>query len=222
MEANAEPRAADRAGLLRRGVRLNAVLLVWNVIEGLVAVGFGIVAGSVALITFGIDSFIEVMSAAVVTWRLWREIQGASGERTERLERNAARIAGSLLLFLAVYVVIDAGRRLLGYGEEAGESIPGIVLTAVSGLVMPLLGWAKLRVAGGLGSRALRADAVETLASAWLSGATLIGLSLNAAFGWAWADPVAALAILPLLIRDGLEGLRGESCAADCEQPFAR
>ena len=131
MEATSEARAIDRTGLLRRGVRLNAVLLTWNVIEGFVAIGFGLVASSVALITFGIDAFIEVTSAAVVTWRLWQELHGASAERTERLERTAARVAGSLLLILAVYVVIDAGRRLLGYGEEAGESIPGIVLTAV-------------------------------------------------------------------------------------------
>lgn len=225
METISEPRAADRAGLLRRGVRLNVVLLTWNVVEGFIAVGFGLVASSVALITFGIDSFIEVTSAAVVTWRLWRELRGASAERAERLERTAARVAGSLLLILAVYVVIDAGRRLFGYGEEAGESIPGIILTAVSVAVMPLLGWAKLRVADRLGSRALRADAVETLACAWLSAATLLGLSLNAAFGWAWADPVAALAILPLVIREGIEGLQSASCgegfddAADPTRP---
>ena len=212
MESTTEPEATNRLGLLRRGVRLNAVLLTWNVIEGFVAVGFGLVASSVALITFGIDSFIEVTSAVVVSWRLWRELRGASAERAEPLERTAARIAGSLLLLLAVYVVIDAGRRLLGYGEEAGESLAGIVLTAASLVVMPLLGWAKLQVADRLGSRALRADAVETLVCAWLSAATLIGLSLNAALGWTWADPIAALAILPLVIREGIEGVRGEVC----------
>lgn len=204
--------AAGRETLLRRGVALNSVLLGWNVVEGVVAVGFGLLASSVALVTFGIDSFIEVSSAAVVTWRLWRERRGASAERTERLERTASRVAGSLLLLLAVYVAIDASRRLLGYGEEAGESLPGIVLTALSLAVMPLLGWAKLRVAHRLGSRALRADAIETLTCAWLSAATLLGLTLNAAFGWTWADPVAALAILPLVVREGVEGLRGESC----------
>ena len=216
MEDAAVP-TADRETLLRRGVALNSVLLGWNVIEGVVAVGFGWIASSVALITFGIDSFIELSSAVVVTWRLWRELRGASAERTERLERTAARVAGSLLLLLAVYVVIDAGRRLLGYGEEAGESLPGIVLTALSLAVMPLLGWAKLRVADRLGSRALRADAVETLACGWLSAATLLGLSLNAVFGWTWADPVAALAILPLVIREGIEGLRGESYWVGCD-----
>ena len=202
----------DRSTLLRRGVRLNALLLAWNVVEGIVAVAFGLIASSVALIGFGIDSFIEVTSAAVVTWRLWRELTGASSEKSERLERTAARIAGSLLLLLAVYIVLDAGRRLLGYGAEAEESIPGIVLTAASLIAMPLLGTAKLRVADRLGSRALRTDAFETLACAWLSAATLLGLSLNAALGWAWADPLAALVIVPLVIREGLEGLRGESC----------
>ena len=205
--------SVDRPALLRRGVRLNVVLFAYNALEGIIAIGFGIAAGSVALIGFGFDSLIELTSAAVVTWRLWRELQGQTAEHAERLEQRTAQLAGSLLLLLAAYILVDAGRRLLGYGAAAEESYVGIGLTALSLIVMPLLGRAKLRVAEKLDSRALRADSVETLACAWLSAATLVGLSLNAAFGWAWADPLAALVVVPWLIHEGIEGLRGESCA---------
>jgi divalent metal cation (Fe/Co/Zn/Cd) transporter len=142
---------------------------------------------------------------------LQAELSGrADEERAEVLERRAGRIAGTLLLGLAAYIVIDAGRRLVGFGEEARESMVGIVLTAVSLVVMPFLGWVKLRAATALRSGALRADAYETIACSWLSLTTLAGLVLNAAFGWWWADPLAALAVVPLVVREGLEGLRGE------------
>src|SRR3990172_1434540 len=114
------------------------------------------------------------------------------------------------LLRLAAYIIVDAGRRLFGFGAEAQESKVGIVLTAISLVVMPLLGWAKLRTATSLRSGALRADAYETITCSWLSLTTLAGLLLNAAFGWWWADPLAALAIVPLAVREGLEGWRGE------------
>jgi cation diffusion facilitator family transporter len=200
-----------REQLLRQGVRLEVATVGWNVIEGIVAVAAGALASSVALIAFGMDSFVETTSGAVLWWRLRAELTGGEDpERLERIERRAARVAGSMLLALAVYIVIDAGRRLLGFGEEARESRLGIAVTAVSLAVMPLLGWAKLSTAGALGSRALRADAYETIACAWLSLTTLAGLVLNAALGWWWADPVAALAIVPLVVREGLEGWRGE------------
>jgi divalent metal cation (Fe/Co/Zn/Cd) transporter len=127
----------------------------------------------------------------------------------------ASRAAGALLLLLAAYILIDAGRRLLGFGAEAEQSLVGIVLTAISLVVMPVLGWAKLRTARQLGSRALRADAYETIACAWLSLTTLTGLVLNAAFGWWWADPLAALVLVPLIVREGLEGWKGECCDDD-------
>ena len=111
---------------------------------------------------------------------------------------------------LSVYIVVDAGRRLFGFGSEAEESRLGIVLTAISMIVMPVLGWAKLRTAVALHSGALRADAYETITGSWLSVTTFLGLVLNAAFGWWWADPLAALAIVPLAVREGLEGWRGE------------
>ena len=201
----------DRAAFLRRGVLFQAASVGWNIVEGVIAVAAGAPASSVALIGFGIDSFVETASAAVVGWRLRAELAGdLDDERVERLERGAGRIAGALLLCLAAYIVIDGGRRLLGFGAEARESLVGIVLTVVSSVVMPLLGMAKLRVARGLQSRAMRADAYETMACSWLSLTTLAGLLLNAAFGWRWADPLAALAIVPLVVREGLEGWRGE------------
>jgi divalent metal cation (Fe/Co/Zn/Cd) transporter len=201
----------DRTRLLRRAVWLEATTVGWNIIEGIVAIAAGVLASSVALIGFGVDSFVETASGAVVGWRLRAELSGSTDEaRAERLERRAGRIAGTLLLGLAVYLVIDAGRRFLGFGMEAQESIVGIVLTAIAGAVMPALGWAKLRTARALRSAALRADAYETITCSWLALTTLAGLILNAAFGWWWADPLAALVIVPLAVREGLEGWRGE------------
>jgi divalent metal cation (Fe/Co/Zn/Cd) transporter len=200
-----------RTAILRRGVLFQAASVGWNIAEGVIAVVVGAPAASVALIGFGIDSFVETASAAVVGWRLRAELAGnLDDERVERLERGAGRIAGALLLGLAAYIVIDAGRRLLGFGAEARESLVGIALTAVSAVVMPLLGMAKLRVARELASGAMRADAYETMACAWLSLTTLAGLLLNAALGWWWADPLAVLAIVPLVVRERLEGWRGE------------
>jgi cation diffusion facilitator family transporter len=201
-----------RQQLLRRGVWLEVATVTWNVIEGVIAVAAGALAHSVALIAFGVDSFVETTSGAVLWWRLRAELKGGHDpEQLERIEHRAARVAGAMLLALAVYIVIDAGRRLLGFGAEAQESRLGIALTAVSLVVMPLLARAKLRTAGALGSRALLADAYETLACTWLSLTTLGGLVLNAALGWWWADPMAALAIVPLVVREGLTGWRGET-----------
>lgn len=205
----------QRAKLLRRGELLEAATVAWNVLEGIVAVVAGVLASSVALVGFGIDSFVETASAAVVGWRLHAERSGhVDEERAEVLERQAGRIAGVLLLGLAAYIIIDAGRRLLGYGPQARESVLGIVVTAIALVVTPFLGRAKLRTAAALGSGALRTDAYETMTCAWLSLTTLVGLVLNAALGWWWADPVAALAIVPLVIREGLEGWRGEDDSA--------
>jgi divalent metal cation (Fe/Co/Zn/Cd) transporter len=203
--------SVQRPQLLRRGILLEAATVGWNVIEGVIAVSAGVLASSVALIGFGVDSFVETTSGAVVWWRLRAELVGhLDDERAEALEHRAGRTAGALLLGLAAYIVIDAGRRLLGFGAEPRESLLGMWLTAISLVVMPLLGWAKLRTAAALRSGALRADAYETIACSWLSLTTLAGLLLNAAFDWWWADPLAALAIVPLVIREGLEGWRGE------------
>jgi divalent metal cation (Fe/Co/Zn/Cd) transporter len=200
----------ERKRQVRRGLRLSLFTVVWNVLEGIVAVASGVAAGSVALVGFGVDSFIETASAVVVGWRFSYEMSGRSQEQTEKAERWASRAAGLLLLVLALYILLESGRRLLGFGREPGPSFIGIALTAISVVVMPLLGRAKLRMADRLGSSALRADAFETITCAWLSATTLSGLAVNAIFGWWWADPLAALALIPLIVREGLEGLRGE------------
>jgi divalent metal cation (Fe/Co/Zn/Cd) transporter len=194
--------------LLRRGVTLDGVTVGYNALEGIVAIAAGVTAGSVALTGFGIDSVIEVTSGALLWWRLRAELGSAPLGPT--VERRAARGAGFLLLALGVYIVTESARRLLT-GNRPETSLVGIVLTALSLIVMPLLARAKLNVAARLGSRALRADAHETIVCAWLSATTLLGLGLNAGLGWWWADPVAALAMLPLIIREGIEAWRGEA-----------
>lgn len=201
---------SGRDRLLRTALGLAAGTILWNLAEGGIAVAAGVQADSVALLGFGLDSFIETASAAIVAWRVLAELRGADPERAERAERVTGRLAGGLLLLLSVLVLAEAVRHLLGFGGEVRPSTPGLVLTGVSVAVMPLLGWTKLRVARALESRTLRADAFETITCAWLSLTTLLGLVLLSAFGWSWADPLAALVLVPLIFREGLEGWRGE------------
>lgn len=201
---------------LKKGLWLESFTIVWNVLEGLIAIGAGLMANSVALVGFGVDSFVETTSAAVLFWRLRGELHAKELEHAEQVERTAGKIAGSLLLVLAAYIVVDALRRLFGYGENAEGSGIGLVLTGISLVVMPVLAWQKLNTAKELGSKALRADAYETITCIWLSVTTFIGLGLNAWLGWSWADPVAALLVVPLVVREGLEGLRGECDSCNC------
>lgn len=199
---------ASRTSFLKRAVALESGTVAYNALEGLIAIVAGIVAGSVALTGFGVDSAIEVTSGALLWWRLRAELGSAPLGPT--VERRAARGAGILLLALGVYIVAESARHLLT-GHRPEVSLVGIVLTTLSLIVMPLLARAKLTVAAKLGSRALRADAHETIVCAWLSATTLLGLGLNALLGWWWADPVAALAMLPLIVREGVEAWRGEA-----------
>jgi divalent metal cation (Fe/Co/Zn/Cd) transporter len=198
----------DRVALLRRGIALEGVTVGYNALEGMVAIVAGIAAGSVALTGFGVDSVIEVTSGALLWWRLRAEL--GSAPLGPAVERRASRGAGFLLLALGVYIV-TASTRLLLMRNHPESSLVGIVLMALSLIVMPLLARAKLGVAARLGSQALRADAHETIVCAWLSATTLLGLGLNALLGWWWADPVAALAMLPLIVREGIEAWRAET-----------
>jgi cation diffusion facilitator family transporter len=207
-----KPQQIDRTKSLKQGLWLEAFTIAWNIVEGVIAVSAGLVSNSVALISFGIDSFVETTSAGVLFWRLKSELNGTEPENAERVERKAGKIAGALLFVLAAYIVIDATRRLLGFGESAEGSAVGLILTTVSLVVMPLLAWRKLKTAKALNSKALRADAYETIACVWLSATTFIGLGLNAWLGWSWADPLAALLVVPIVVREGLEGWRGEEC----------
>jgi cation diffusion facilitator family transporter len=200
----------ERLRLVRLGFYLSVFTVAWNVLEGLIAILSSYFSGSVALFGFGVDSFIESTSGIIIGWRFYFEIKGRSGEQTEKVEKLAARLAGILLLILALYLLVESGRRILGFGREPEPSLVGIILTIISLLIMPILARSKLKTAGQLASKALHADAYETIACAWLSATTLTGLLLNAAFGWWWADPVAALVLVPLIAREGMEGLRGE------------
>ncbi len=201
----------DRARWVRIGAWCTVFTLVWNVAEGVIAVWAGELADSVALVGFGINSFIETASAAVIAWRLLAERHGDAA-RSAMVEQRAGQWMGGLLYLLAVYLVAESGRRLLGAGPEARESTVGLVLTAVSLMVMPALFLLKRRVAKELNSSAVRADGIQTLACFWLSVATFVGLALNAALGWTWADPLAALVLVPLIIKEGSSAWRGEGC----------
>ncbi len=204
------PEKQQREALLRRGVLLAVLSVCWDLVEGLVALAAGAASSSVALVGFGVDSLIETASAVIVGTRFAYEMKGVSAERAERAEKIASCIAGILLLLLAVYLLIDSSIRLFGRGVEPRPSFAGIAISALALVVMPLLGRAKLKTAALARSPALRADAYETITCAWLSFATLAGLGLNAVLGWWWADPLAALVLVPLIVREGLEGIRGE------------
>lgn len=199
---------SSRETLLQRGLRLEALTIAWNVIEAVVAIGAGWVAGSVALVGFGLDSTIETIAASALYIRLRAEMKGATEEQAEAHEVRALRIVGITFFALALYIVYEAGSTLW-LREAPAESPIGIALAALSLAVMPILAWAKLRTGKALESRALIADAKETIACSYLSLTLLLGLGANALFGWWWADPVAALAMLPWVIREGREALEG-------------
>jgi len=199
-----------RAGLLRRALQLEYLTVGWNVLEGAIAVGAALAAGSVALLGFGIDSFVECVSGATLIWRLRAE---ASGRRDEGaiqvVERRAERLVGVSFFLLAGYIAFDAVTTLLA--QERPEASPvGIAITAISIGVMLWLASAKRRMAANLGSRALAADAEQTQACWYLSIVVLAGIGLNALLGWWWADPVAALGVVILLAREGREAWGGE------------
>jgi divalent metal cation (Fe/Co/Zn/Cd) transporter len=202
--------AADPA-LVRRGLWLNYATIGYNTLEAVVSVAAGLVAGSVVLLGFGIDSVIEVSSSAAAQWRLRAERDPQSRERIEYL---TVHVIGWLFLALAIYIAVDAGRSLW-LRERPDQSIVGIVILALSVIVMPLLARAKRGVAAGIGSRALTAEAMQTSLCAYLSVIALSGVVLNAVLGWWWADPVAALGMVPVIAREGLHGIRGD---AECEE----
>lgn len=190
---------------VRRGRRLEYFTIGWNLIEALVSLAAGVRAGSISLIGFGIDSMIECSSGGVLLWRL-RE-----GELGALREQRALQLVGWSFLALAGYVAGDAAWAL-ARREMPEASYLGIVIAALSLVVMPLLARAKRRVAADLSSQALVADSRQTDLCAWLSAILLAGLTLNAAFGWWWADPVAALGMAPIIAKEGLEALRGRHC----------
>ena len=205
--------SASRSALVQRGLALNYLTIGYNVLEAIVALGAGIVSGSVALVGFGLDSVIEVTASGAAQWRLRADLDPV---RRAHAERTTLRIIGWSFLALAAYVVFDSANALLRR-EPPERSIVGLVLLALSAIVMPVLARAKRRVARAMTSRALEADAMQTSLCAYLSVIALAGVALNTALGWWWADPVAALAMVPIIAKEGVEGVRGEAhCEDDC------
>lgn len=187
---------------LRKALRIEYFTITWNVIEAVIAIGAGIVAGSIALVGFGFDSSIEGFAATVVIWQL-------RGEQNEDRERRALRLIGITFFVLAAYVIFESVRDLITQSEPETSTV-GIAVAVVSIIVMPSLGLAKKRLAEKMNSPVLRADAAETFLCSWLSLILLVGLLLNATVGWWWADPLAALGIAWLAFREGREAWSGE------------
>jgi divalent metal cation (Fe/Co/Zn/Cd) transporter len=203
----------DRPALIRQAFLLEYVTLVWMAIEAAAAIGFGIAAGSLTLTAFGIDSLIELISAAVLVWRLTVELQhGVSFG--EQAEKAASRIGGALLFALAAYVVGSAGWQL--WVQQGAEfSLPGLIVSVLAIPIMYLLSRRKLQVARALGSRALRTDAVESITCGWLALVVVIALVAQLLVDAWWVDAVASLAIVWFVIREGREAWEGEECCAD-------
>ncbi|WP_243837537.1 cation transporter [Cumulibacter soli] len=202
-----EVRGRDRRAVLRRRIRIVvAITITWNVVEAVVALSAGAVASSAALIGFGLDSIVEVLSAAAVAWQF-------AAPEPEKREKVALRVIAVSFFALAAYVSVDAGLSLLGLREPEHSSV-GIAIAALSLAVMPFLSWFERRTGRELGSASAVADSKQTLICTYLSAALLAGLLLNSLLGWAWADPVAALVIACFAVREGIEAWRGDACCA--------
>jgi len=202
---------STRPQLIKRGRYLEYFTIVYNSLEGLIAVVAGLIAGSIALVGFGFDSLIEVTSGAVLLWRLHADVDET---RRQRVESISLRIVGVCFVILAVYVSYHSIKSLIRR-EAPDESVVGIILAAVSLIIMPLLVREKRKVARGIKSIALMADSKQTELCTYLSAILLGGLLLNALFGWWWADPVAAIIMVPIITKEGIEALRGETCCDD-------
>src|SRR4051812_14588102 len=202
----AAPRAPERARLVRRARLLAWLGLAWHAVEAAVAIGAGIAASSVALVGFGADSLVEGVAGIVVLWRF-----AAARAASEEAERRAQRLIGAGFVLIAGYVAVEAVRGLFG-GHEPEASWVGIALSAAALVTMPPLAMAKARVGARLESAATAGEGRQNMLCAYLSAALLVGLVANAALGWWWADPVAALLIAAVALREGRETWRGEDC----------
>jgi len=194
----------DRRRYGRRAQLLAGASVAYNGVEAVIAITAGLVAGSVALVGFGLDSIVEVSSGLVILWQFRHPLP-------ESREQTALRLMAFSFFCLAAYVTVESVRSLMT-GHEPDSSTVGIVLAATSLVVMPLLSWAQRRTGRSLGSNAVVADSTQTLLCTYLSAVLLVGLVLNAALGWSWADPIAGLVIAAVAIKEGLEAWRGEGC----------
>ena len=201
----------SRSTAVAHALRLEYLTVGWNIVEGLVAVAAAHSAQSVALLGFGIDSFVECLSGGILIWRLHAERAATDRCAIERLDRRAHKMVAVSLLVLAAYIMLNAAWSLREH-ERPRPSLVGLALTTLSLVVMRWLAHAKRRAAASIGSRALEADAFQTTACWWLSLVTVIGLGLNAIAGWWWADPVAALGIAFFVAKEGHAAWRGQDC----------
>lgn len=199
-----------RAAAVKRGRLLNVVSLLYNAAEAVIAMTAGLAAGSIALVGFGVDSMLELGASLTATWRLTADHDPKSRDRAEFI---ALRLTGASFVGLAIYVAFESVQALRHH-EVPGESTIGLTLALFSALIMPPLSRAKRRVAEELGSGALAAEAQQTMLCSYLSWILLLGLAANALFGWWWADPLAALGMVPIIGREGWEALRGRSSCA--------
>jgi len=200
--------AFSREDLVRRGKKLEYFTIVWNSLEGLVAVFAGVFAGSISLVAFGVDSFIEVASGAALLWRIYSDADEAHREEVERI---ALRIVAVCFFALALYVAYQATGDLLRR-EPPQHSLFGIIVACVSLIVMPVLSRAKRKLASDMGSPAMDADAKQTQFCVYLSVILLAGLLLNAVFGLWWADPLGGLLMVPIILREGVQAVRERPC----------
>ena len=201
-----------REELVRRGIRLSYATIGYNTLEAIASLIAGLFAGSVALVGFGVDSLIEVSASGAAQWRLRSDLDEARRSRSENVTH---RLVGACFLVLAAYVVGDSAKSLW-FRERPDRTLAGIVILSMSLVVMPLLARAKLKVASAMQSGALRAEARQTSMCAYLSAIALGGLVLNATLGWWWADPAAALGMVPIIVSEGVSGVRAKRSADDC------
>ena len=207
-----EHHQVDRRVLLKRGLRLEYISLGWNLIEGAVAIVAGVIAGSVALIGFGVDSFVESSSEAVIVWRILSEIGNRTNpEKIYSIERRSQRLVALSLLGFATYLLFESGSALV-LQEQPEVSHTGIILAVLSLIVMWWLARSIRRVGQQLHSHAIEADSSQTLACWWMSLSLLVGLGVNALFGWWWADPLAGIAISALMLREAKSVWSGKDC----------
>lgn len=204
--------SSERRVYLTRALRLAGFTVGWNLLEGFVAIGAGLMAASIALVGFGVDSFVEVLSGLVMLWRLRAESAGHLPN--EEAERRAIRLIAVTFFLLAAYVGLESVRDLL-MGDKAAPSTVGLILTAVSLVVMPVLAYKKRRLAREMDSASLQADSTETQLCVYLSVTVFLGLAANALFGWWWMDSVAALVVAAIALREGYEAWTKEDLCCD-------
>ena len=203
---------ANRGQYVRRGQRLEYFTIAYNSLEGAASIIAGLLAGSVSLVGFGLDSMIEVASGAALLWRLHYDVDAS---RREQVERTSLRTVGACFVALALYIVYQSTSTLLQHVPPE-RSIAGIVIASASVIVMPLLARAKRQVARQIGSGAMRADSKQADFCAYLSGILLSGLLLNAFLGWWWMDPMAGLVMVPIIAKEGVAGLQAKACCDSC------